>query len=157
MCESSFLPVPAIIRLAAAALVAGGLSASTAALAEERALVVPPDSADLEWGPCPPFMPQGCVIAVLHGNPAEPNADILFKLPAGTTAPQHWHTSAERMVLVSGEMEVRYEGQEPVTLATGQYAYGPPRLPHDATCHSDEDCVLFIAFEEPVDAIPVEE
>ena len=138
-------------------LLSAALMAPAAALGEDQAFIRTADSAELEWGPCPDFMPDGCAIAVLQGNPAEPNADVFFRLPAGATAPFHRHASAERMVLVSGEMQVRYEGQEPVVLKTGTYAYGPPRLPHDATCRSATDCVLFIAFEEPVDAVAVED
>ena len=59
------------------------------------------------------------------------------------------------MVLISGEMEVDYEGQAPVVMEPGTYAYGPAGLPHTTRCQSDEACVLFIAFEEPVDAMPV--
>lgn len=128
--------------------------AAPAAIAGDPALAISPDSSGLEWGPCPEFMPEGCAIAVLHGNPAEPNADVFFKVPGGSDIPSHWHHSAERMVLVSGELEVQYEGQEPVTLQVNDYAYGPPELAHDARCVSEEACVLFIAFNGPVDAIP---
>ncbi len=151
--RSAISPVPA--RLAAAVL--APLLAAPLALADHHAFVQTADSPQVEWGPCPEFMPEDCAIAVLQGNPEEANADVLFKLPAGTTAPSHWHTSAERMVLLSGEMEVKYEGQQPVTLHPGTYAYGPAELPHHTTCHSDRDCVLFIAFEEPVDAVATEE
>lgn len=138
-----------------AALVgAVALGAPGSALPDERAFTRTADSADLGWGPCPAFMPDDCRIAVLHGDPAEPGADVFFKLPAGRSVPAHWHHSAERMVLVSGEMRVTYAGQMPVTLKAGTYAYGPAEAEHDATCTSDEDCVLFIAFEKPVDAIP---
>jgi mannose-6-phosphate isomerase-like protein (cupin superfamily) len=58
------------------------------------------------------------------------------------------------MVLVSGRLEVVYEGQQPVTLRPGMYAYGPAKLPHRARCASGDPCVLFIAFEGPVDAHP---
>ena len=58
-----------------------------------------------------------------------------------------------RMVLVSGELQVDYDGQDPVVMRPGTYAYGPARLPHSATCRSAEPCVLFIAFEQPVDAV----
>lgn len=112
--------------------------------------------AELKWGPCPAFIPKGCEIAVLHGNPAEKNADIFFKVPANFTIPAHWHTSAERMVLVSGKLSVTYDGQKTVVLRPGTYAYGPPKLPHKATCAKGNPCVLFIAFESPVDAVPVE-
>ncbi len=137
-------------------LCTGALLGTLSAYAGEQAFIWNADDTDLQWGPCPEFMPEGCGLAVLQGDPADHNADVFFRLPGGTTAPHHWHTSAERMVLVSGTMEVVYDGQEPVTLRPGTYAYGPARLPHVTHCRSDEDCVLFIAFEKPVDAIGTE-
>lgn len=106
----------------------------------------------LQWGPCPEFLPQGCAIAVLQGDPAKPNADIFFKVPGGATIARHWHSSAERMVLVSGELHVTYDGQDMARLLPGTYAFGPARLPHSAECVSQQPCVLAIAFELPVDA-----
>ena len=135
---------------------AAGLVLPGTAFSDDSAFIHTQDSPELEWGACPPFMPEGCAIAVLQGNPAEPNADVFFKLAAKSTVPAHTHTSAERMVLVSGELEVEYEGQSAEVLTPGAYAYGPAGAPHSATCRSDEDCVLFIAFEEPVDAMPAE-
>ena len=120
----------------------------------ERALAISAQDAQLQWGPCPPFMPAGCGLAVLHGDPAKPNADVLLKLPGGSAIPDHTHTSAERMVLVAGELHVTYKGQDKAVLKAGMYAYGPARLPHSATCAGTAPCVLFIAFEGPVDAIP---
>ena len=111
--------------------------------------------AELRWGPCPAFFPAGCQIAALHGDPAKPNADVFFRVPARYDLPAHWHTSAERMVLVSGELHVTYDGQEPAILRPGMYAYGPAKAVHRGRCASDEPCVLFIAFEGPVDATPV--
>jgi quercetin dioxygenase-like cupin family protein len=93
-------------------------------------------------------------MAVLHGDPSKPNADIFLKVPAKSTIGEHWHTSAERMILVSGEMRVTYKGQPAATLTAGSYAYGPPKLSHSATCVSATPCVLFIAFELPVDLVP---
>lgn len=137
-------------------MLAALLAAPLASSGEQHAFTRTADADALEWGPCPAFMPEGCAIAVLQGSPAEPNADVFFKLPAGLTVPLHWHESPERMLMVSGEMEVEYEGQDPVVLTPGTYAYGPSRRPHDATCTSAEDCVLFIAFENPIDAFPAE-
>ena len=108
----------------------------------------------LKWGPCPPFLPKGCQIAVLQGDPAKNNADIYFKLPPGSIVPRHWHTSAERIVLMTGELHVTYDGHKPVVLKAGTYAYGPAKLPHKAECKKAGPCVLFIAFEQPVDAHP---
>jgi quercetin dioxygenase-like cupin family protein len=131
------------------------LAAQEATAAAEPALATAFDDGSLQWGPCPAFMPEGCAIAVLHGDPASPNADLLFKVPGGAVIASHTHTSAERMVLVSGKMDVTYEGQATATLTPGMYAYGPAGRPHHATCAEGPPCVLFIAFEAPVDAVPV--
>lgn len=136
------------------------LLASPLALADkvagEPALAYTFKDPSLKWGPCPPFIPKGCEIAVVHGDPAKPNVDVFFKVPGGSTIPEHWHTSAERMVLVSGELTVTYQGQAATTLKKGMYAYGPAKLPHKATCAKGDPCVLFIAFESPLDAVPTD-
>lgn len=121
--------------------------------AQKNSVAIDTKSNDLEWGGCPEFMPEGCNITVLNGDPAVGNADILFKVPGSSDIPMHWHTSAERMILISGEMEVTYEGEDPQILKAGYYAYGPAKKPHTAKCKGSEPCVLFIAFEEPVDAV----
>lgn len=137
-----------------------GLLGSGVALAQppmaEQALARAADDAGLTWAPCPEFFPAGCGIASLHGDPAKVNADILFRVPAGAVIPSHWHTSPERMVMVSGEMEVTYDGQEATVLKPGTYAYGPAKRPHKARCMGSVPCVLFIAFESPVDAVLVD-
>jgi quercetin dioxygenase-like cupin family protein len=131
-------------------------SAEIFAQDEAKSVVQTMNNEDLQWGPCPEFLPDGCEIAVLHGDPAKRNVDIFFKVPANSIIPNHAHTSAERMILVSGEMEVTYEGEEPQQLKVGSYAYGPAKKPHTARCGNEGPCVLFIAFEEPLDAYAVE-
>ena len=124
--------------------------------AQEPALTRTAQDAQLQWGPCPPFMPAGCGLAVLHGDPAKANADVFLKVPAKAVIPDHWHTSAERMILVAGELHVTYKGQPKVVLKPGTYAYGPAKLAHSAACAGKAPCVLFIAFESAVDAVPTE-
>jgi len=131
-----------------------GALAIAQAPAPEPALAHSAQDAQLQWGPCPPFMPAGCGLAVLHGDPTKPNADVFLKVPANAVIPEHWHTSAERIVLVAGELSVTYKGQAKVVLKPGMYAYGPAKLPHSATCAGSGPCVLFIAFESAVDAVP---
>lgn len=138
---------PLVVLALVLVLVAGSLTGAEAPLSLTHA------DAGLKWGPCPEFMPEGCGIAVLHGDPSKDNADVFFRVPAGAFIPMHWHTSAERMVLVSGRLEVTYAGEKPVVLEAGTYAYGPPKKPHEATCGKGAPCVLFIAFESPVDAV----
>jgi hypothetical protein len=143
-----------VVTLFLLSLISSFTIAQTPAI--EQALTQNSDDAQLQWGPCPPFLPEGCAIAVLHGDPAQDNLDIFFKVPAKSTIPLHWHTSPERMVLVAGELHVTYDGQELAILRQGTYAYGPAKRPHHGYCASADPCVLFIAFESPLDAVPVE-
>jgi quercetin dioxygenase-like cupin family protein len=142
---------PMTVVAVAAAFVAG-----SSARAQEAPVAITATDAGLKWSACPPFMPKGCEVAVLHGDPARANADVFFKVPAKAVIPRHWHTSAERMVLVSGELHVTYDGHKTAVLKPGTYAYGPAKLPHRAECRNAGPCILFIAFEAPVDATPGE-
>ena len=120
----------------------------------EAALALTFEDAKLVWGPCPPFLPKGCGITVLHGDPAKDNVDVFLRLPAKSALPLHWHTSPERMVLVAGELRVTYDGQKEAVLKPGSYAYGPAKKTHSGYCAGKAPCVLFIAFESPLDAMP---
>jgi mannose-6-phosphate isomerase-like protein (cupin superfamily) len=133
-----------------------GSFAHAQAPAQEQALTWTADDPQLKWVPCPPFLPKGCGIAVLHGDPARDNVDVFFRVPAKSIIPLHWHTSAERMVLVAGELHVTYDGQKKAVLKPGTFAYGPAKRPHKGFCASAVSCVLFIAFESPLDAVPAE-
>ena len=124
---------------------------------EEMSVLKTVDDAGLEWGPCPPFMPEGCAIAVLHGDPSKVNVDVLFKVEANSDIPNHWHNSPERMILLSGELKVTYEGEKTRTMKIGSYAYGPSKKPHTAKCGDDGPCIIFIAFENPLDAFEIVE
>ena len=129
---------------------------ATAAASNEAALVRTAADSSLAWSGCPAPLPAGCELAVLHGDPAKPNADVLLRIPAGSVIPPHTHSSAERMMLVSGRLDVRYQGAQPARMMPGTYAYGPAQRPHTATCMAAEPCVLFVAFEGPVDVTPYE-
>ena len=147
-CEARQAPADGEANEATAAPAATGPAAPGTS---ERPLAIAAAAADLGWGPCPAGMPEGCEIAVLHGDPAKPNADIFLKVPAGAAIAPHWHSSAERMMLAAGQLAVKYQGSAEATLEPGTYAFGPARLPHRADCRSAEPCILFVAFEGPVD------
>ena len=95
---------PGMRRVPASAALTALLVAApfAAAFAQEAPLAHTAADAALKWGGCPDFMPKGCEIAVLHGDPAKNNADVFFKVPAEAVIPRHWHTSPERIVLVAG-------------------------------------------------------
>jgi len=125
-----------------------------AALGAQTVPITRSVSSALQWGPCPAIFPTGCQITVLNGDPSKPNADVFLRVPGGYALPAHSHTSAERMILVEGQLMVRYKGAAASVLTPGQYAFGPAGLPHEARCTGGKSCTLFIAFEGPVDASP---
>jgi quercetin dioxygenase-like cupin family protein len=143
-----------LLPAAVAGLLAVAWTVEAAGPGPEPAISRTVDDPALAWSSCPEFLPAGCAIAVLHGDPSQPNADVFFKLPARSEIPLHSHTSAERIVLIAGELEVTYQDQAPARLMPGTYAYGPAGRPHGGRCVSDVPCVLFIAFETAVDAMP---
>lgn len=124
-------------------------------IADHGAFVRTADDPHLEWAPCGDWLPEGCMVTVLQGDPEKQNADLLFRIPANSKLASHWHTSAERMVLIAGEFHIDFDGQDPVVMKAGTYAYGPAKLPHSARCKDAGDCLLFIALEEPFDAVPI--
>ena len=107
----------------------------------------------LKWNPCPPIFPKGCEVTILHGDPASGRSDVFLRTPPNYRLPWHWHTSPEHMILVSGVLHVTYEGQKRSILRAGSYAYGPAKAKHEARCANAGPCVLFIAFESPIDAV----
>lgn len=62
----------------------------------ENSIVISADNKELKWGPCPPFMPGGCNVAVLHGDPTKPNVDVLFKVAGNSVIPKHMHMSPQK-------------------------------------------------------------
>ena len=144
------------MKINSSVIILASVLAAVPSFAQENALVFSHEDASLDWGPCPDFIPKGCEIAILRGDPARNNVDIFFRVPGDFHIPHHRHTSQERMVLVSGTLDVTYDNHERATIQTGEYAYGPSQLPHSAYCHGGDPCVLYIGFVAPLDAIPVE-
>ena len=56
---------------------------------------------------------SAAAVANVAGDPAKDNADIFFKVPASSVIPLHWHTSAERMVLISESFTLPMTGTRP--------------------------------------------
>lgn len=147
----------ALAAVSAMSLLNAAEPSAKVAADHDRPLAISQADAKLQWGDCPAIFPPGCKLSVLHGTPDQPGADVFLRVPAGYTIPPHSHTSAERMVLVSGQLDVTYAGHPKVALKRGDYAYGPAKLPHTAYCNGPEACTLFIAFNSAVDALPFAE
>jgi len=137
--------------VAGLALVQQGL-VSAAQTADSQPVIQRADDSGLQWAPCPAVFPKGCEVTVLQGDPAAGRSDVFLRSPANYTFPPHKHTSPERIVLVSGEMEMTYAGKAPVVVSAGGYTFVPGSMPHAARCLAKGPCVMFIAFQSPIDA-----
>lgn len=132
-----------------------GLSAQSNSHSEaESSISTTIDNKDLKWLPAPDFFPD-CSFTILHGDIAKPNLDFFFRIEPNTEVVNHTHNSPERMILISGDLEVQYEGEKSVVLKAGTYAYGPGGKPHKAKCLDNGPCVLFVAMVDPFDAVPI--
>ena len=130
------------MRKAAVALIMANASICAEASAQGQAAPLAINVADpsVKWGPCPALFPGACEITVLQGDPSKPNADVVLRVGPGYTLPRHKHSSAERMILLEGELRVKYDGSDAVTLLPSTYAYGPAGLPHEGVCTSSTAC-----------------
>ena len=108
-----------------------------------------------KWEPCLPFVPKGCEVAVLRGDPNRGSSQVLYRMPANFAVPNHWHTSAERTVLVSGKLRLTYDGSAPEILEPGDSVESPGKLPHAAFCFKGTPCVVLVEYPLPFDAVPV--
>ena len=100
--------------------------------AQERALTRGAQDPQLQWGRARPSCRRGRP-GGSQRRTRQPNADVFLRLPAKATVPEHWHTSAERMVLVTGRFPFATRVTE-VMLRPGMYANGPAKVPHTASC-----------------------
>jgi quercetin dioxygenase-like cupin family protein len=117
-------------------------------------ITMSPDDPKLTWAPCPEIFPKGCEVTVLSGDPAKGPSDVYLRAPAGTDLKKHWHTSAEHVVLLRGKFSVTFEDGRKASVDQGAYTLIPGGMPHSARCEGPEDCLYFIGFEKPVDAVP---
>lgn len=132
-----------------------GLNAQSNSTSDtENSIATTIDNKDLKWLPAPDFFPD-CSFTILHGDITKPNLDFFFKIEPNTEVVNHTHNSPERMILISGDLEVQYQGEKAVVLRAGSYAYGPAGKPHKAKCLDNGPCVLFVALVDPFDAVPI--
>src|SRR5258706_8348254 len=59
---------------------------------------------DLKWGDAPPVFSAGAKLAVLEGDPGKAGAyTVPLQMPDGFKIMPHWHPTAERVTVISGE------------------------------------------------------
>ncbi len=94
---------------------------------------------------------------LLWGNPKSGEHGMLRRFPAGFAPPPHKHPSAERVVVVSGTIEVRHSGASAKSLGPGSYSEIPANMVHAVKCGEGSDCEFLLTSPGPFAIVPVTE
>ena len=92
---------------------------------------------DIKWGPAPPSLPKGAMVAVLQGDPSKPGPFVVrLQTPGGYKIAPHWHSQDEYLTVISGTLYIgmgdRYEPSIARGLAPGGFHFLPARAHHYA-------------------------
>jgi quercetin dioxygenase-like cupin family protein len=106
-----------------------------AAVAGDSPLVS--SSKDVKWGPAPPILPKGAMMAVMAGDPGAAGlVAIRLKMPAGYKIPAHWHPTDEQVTVLSGTLAIgmgdKLDETKGVTLHAGGFGVAPAHMNHYA-------------------------
>lgn len=63
----------------------------------------------IQWKPCPPNLPSDCELAVLEGDPKNPDFfSVRFRLGGKFVMPPHTHPKDERVTILQGSAYVAF-------------------------------------------------
>lgn len=112
-------------------------SAALSAVPQSTHVMVTP--AEVKWGPAPPALPKGAMIAVLEGDPSQAGAPftIRAKFPNGYKIPPHWHPTDEHVVVLQGTIMIgvgeKFSATGAKAMPTGSYMLMPQNMKHFAS------------------------
>ena len=111
-------------------------------------------AADMKFVPFNPADPKGNQISIIYGDMKAPT-QLLLKIPAGSKAPQHFHTSDYYGVVLAGAPAHGDVEATAKTRTVGSVWFEPGKHSHFDACPGKEDCLVLITFTGPLDFIPV--
>ena len=94
-------------------------------------------SKEVKWGPAPPILPKGAMMAVMAGDPGAAGlVAVRLKMPAGYKIPAHWHPTDEQVTVLSGTLAIgmgdKLDETKGVTLRAGGFGVAPAHMNHYA-------------------------
>ena len=95
-------------------------------------------------------LPAGIEIAALRGDLAKGGGEILLRLPANYTVPNHSHTSDELYLWLKGRFTYIAEDGRQLEIDGPAYINLPGNSPHALKCH-DEPCIFYVRYGRPFD------
>jgi quercetin dioxygenase-like cupin family protein len=112
---------------------------------------------DLEFVPFAEGSP--IMVSILWGDMATGPVGALISAPGGLQEPMHSHTSDYRAVVLDGQALHWIEGEDKSTVepvGEGGYWFQPADQVHGDANPTDEQLLLLVIFDGPVDFIPAE-
>ena len=94
-------------------------------------------SKEVKWGPAPPILPKGAMMAVMAGDPGAAGlVSVRLKMPVGYKIPAHWHPTDEQVTVLSGTLAIgmgdKLDETKGVTLRAGGFGVAPAHMNHYA-------------------------
>jgi uncharacterized RmlC-like cupin family protein len=94
-------------------------------------------SKEVKWGPAPPILPKGAMMAVMAGDPGAAGlVAVRLKMPAGYKIPAHWHPTDEQVTVLSGTLAIgmgdKLDETKGVALRAGGFGVAPAHMNHYA-------------------------
>ena len=109
------------------------------------------DLGKVEWQPLKlDGLPPGAEIASLRGDLGKGGGEILLRVPANYTVPNHSHISDELYVWLKGSFTYIAADGSQAELDAPAYISLPGNTPHAIKCHN-EPCVLYVKYGRPFD------
>ena len=133
----------------------GEAKAKSAPKAKAGAPIFMP-AGDLKWADLDPTGAPGVKIADVWGDHTKGDYGAFLKFPAGFLAPLHTHTSAIKIVVISGTYMQTPEGKPEEQMGPGSYVFQPGgNYKHISACDKGSECLLFIESNGKFDLKPV--
>jgi quercetin dioxygenase-like cupin family protein len=95
-------------------------------------------------------IPPGVQIALLRGDLAAGGGELLVRLPANFTFPNHSHTSDELYVWIQGDFTYIAEDGTATPLSRHAYISLPGNVPHALKC-GKTPCIFYVRYPGPFD------
>lgn len=91
----------------------------------------------VKWGPAPPSLPKGAMVAVLAGDPAKDGPYVVrLKMPANYQIPAHRHPTTENLTILSGSFHAgmgdKLDMDKGQAFAPGGFVAMPAEMNHYA-------------------------
>jgi quercetin dioxygenase-like cupin family protein len=150
----SLFAVSAVLLLALTSVTNGSAAAKAASNKQPLSFGQGQTIIDLQkvvWEPLKgEGIPPGVQIALLRGDLAAGGGELLVRLPANYTFPNHSHTSDELYVWIQGDFIYIAEDGTAAPLSRHAYISLPGNVPHALKC-GKTPCVFYVRYAGPFD------